>query len=459
MADHDGEHDARPDETPSTEVARTNWDAGIAQPGYAYSPPPPPPVPPSPAAPAAAAEPARPKRRKGPFAAAIVAVALASSGIGAAVGVAAGRNNSSSQTPTAASALTARSPLARTVSALDVTQIVAKLKPSVVTIKGTTDQGTQAGTGIVINDNGEILTNAHVVAGTNSIKVTPAGSTKSRSAKVLGADTDQDLALVKVSDTSDLVAAQLGDSSKLQVGSSVVAIGDALDLGKDPTVTDGIISALDRTVDSSLKGVIQTDASINPGNSGGPLINSSGQVIGINTAVAENPETNSVAQNIGFAIPINRAKDLLTELRNGGKESSSNDNGNSGSNGSSNGGSGGYGGSGGNGGNGGYGGSGSSGGWDPFGSLDGSGQYGSQYWRLRVGPPTDSETTTRIPRGARRRVRSTSESPAFGTKPQEETKGGGPSISVPPCSFATWRTRSKSTGPGPSSVAGTLAFQ
>lgn len=362
MADHDGEYDERRDETTSTEVARTDWGAGVTQPGYAYTPPPPPPPP------AAASEPARPKSRKGPFAAAIVAVALASSGIGAAVGVAAGQSNSPTQTPTAASALAAQSPLARTVSALDVTQIVAKLKPSVVTIKGTTDEGTQAGTGIVIDDSGEILTNAHVVTGTNSIKVTPAGLTRSRSAKVLGADTDQDLALVKVSDASDLVAARLGDSSKLLVGSSVVAIGDALDLGKDPTVTDGIISALDRTVDSSLKGVIQTDASINPGNSGGPLINSSGQVIGINTAVAENPETDSIAQNIGFAIPINRAKDLLTELRNGGKETSNNGNsdGSGGSGGST-------GGSNGSDGSGGY------GGWDPFGSLNGSSRYGSHY--------------------------------------------------------------------------------
>ncbi len=351
MADHDGFHDPYGDETPATGVARQSWDTGLTRPAPAFEMPPRPPAPPTPPsaapAPAPAPAPAARKRRKGPFAAAVVAVALVSSGVGAAVGVAATQNNPSNPLPTAASALAAQSPIAKSVSALDVTQIVNRLEPSVVTIKGSTDQGTQAGTGIVISNDGEILTNAHVVAGTNSIRITPAGSTRSRSAKVIGADTGKDLALVKVSDTSGLVAATLGDSSKLQVGQSVVAIGDALDLGSDPTVTDGIVSAVNRAVDSSLKGVIQTSASINPGNSGGPLINAAGAVIGINTAVAANPETNSVAQNIGFAIPINTAKAALSELRAG--HQASNDNG------SNSDGSGGYGG---------Y--DGSGGGWDPF---------------------------------------------------------------------------------------------
>ncbi|MCU1459123.1 MAG: peptidase and chymotrypsin/Hap [Actinomycetia bacterium] len=374
MADESGTFD---DDTTSTSVAHTESTA-LAPPGYAQTPPPPPPAPAAPTP--AAAEPARPKSRKGPFLATIVAVALASSGIGAAVGVAAGRNGSSSQNPTASSVLAARAPIAKSVSALDVTQIANKLKPSVVTIKGTTDQGSQAGTGIVISNDGEILTNAHVVEGTNSIRVTPAGSTQSRSAKVVGADAGQDLALVKVTDTSGLVSATLGDSSQLQVGQSVVAMGDALDLGKDATVTDGIVSALNRNVDSSLNGVIQTSASINPGNSGGPLINAAGEVIGINTAVAANPETNGVAQNIGFAIPINRAKDLLSELRAGGKQSSNNgnSNGSNGSGGTGRRGSGGPNGSGGSpypgypgNGSGGYGnGNGSGGGWDPFAGLN-----------------------------------------------------------------------------------------
>lgn len=278
---------------------------------------------------------ATPKAPRGVGKAFVVGIAVVASAVGATAGVIAGTRIAEKHTVTTVAAAPTPEP-AQTVSAgLNVTAIAQKLKPSVVTIKTRTSEGTAAGTGIVLA-NGEILTNAHVVADAEKVVVYPAGSKTSRSAKVLGADAGHDLALIKVSDTSGLTPATLGDSSKLVVGAQVVAIGDALDLGKDPSVTQGVISALDRDVDKTLRGVIQTDASINPGNSGGPLINARGEVIGINSAVAANPNSGEVAQNIGFAIPINRAKSLLAELRAGGVEdnSSSNDGSGNGSGGS-----------------------------------------------------------------------------------------------------------------------------
>ena len=128
---------------------------------------------------------------------------------------------------------------------------------------------------------------------------------------MVGADEAHDVALLKIDDASGLPAAELGRSADVKVGEDVVAIGNALGLRGDPTVTRGIVSALNRTVEN-LTGMIQTDAAINPGNSGGPLVNSAGQVIGINTAVAADG-----AQNIGFAIPIDKAKSLADRLKTG----------------------------------------------------------------------------------------------------------------------------------------------
>ena len=131
---------------------------------------------------------------------------------------------------------------------------------------------------------------------------------------MVGADPRADLAVLHI-DRTDLTPLTLGDSDKIQVGDSVVAIGNALDLGAEPTVTGGLISAKDRTITepngSVLVDLIQTDAAISPGNSGGPLLDMTGHVVGINTAVA------GQGQNIGFAIAINRANDLIKQLRNG----------------------------------------------------------------------------------------------------------------------------------------------
>jgi S1-C subfamily serine protease len=133
-------------------------------------------------------------------------------------------------------------------------------------------------------------------------------------ARVLGRDPTTDLAVLKV-DASDLPVATLGDSGALKVGDDVIAIGNALALEGGPTVTRGIVSAEDRTITAEngvrLEHVIQTDTAINPGNSGGPLVNSAGEVVGINTAVAGD------AQNIGFSIAVNAAKPIIEELRQG----------------------------------------------------------------------------------------------------------------------------------------------
>jgi putative serine protease PepD len=194
---------------------------------------------------------------------------------------------------------------------LDVAGILAKVEPAVVAIQASGRLGTGQGTGIVISADGEVLTNAHVIEGATNIRVTVQGQTQSQAATLVGADSGNDIALLKITGASGLAVADLGSSSAVKVGDDVVAVGNALGLRGDPTVTRGIVSALNRSLDT-LTGMIQTDAAINPGNSGGPLANSHGQVIGINTAVAGRG-----GQNIGFAIPIDSAKTILDRLRSG----------------------------------------------------------------------------------------------------------------------------------------------
>jgi len=174
------------------------------------------------------------------------------------------------------------------------------------------------GSGVIVNADGRILTNNHVVADAKSLDVTLADGT-TLSGKVLGTDPGSDLAVVKVDLPADAVksgkvgVATLGDSDKLKVGQMAIAIGNPF--GYDHTVTVGVISGLQREIPSDsanpIRGGIQTDAAINPGNSGGPLLNSAGEVIGINTSI-ESPVRGSVG--IGFAVPINAAKRNLDKL-------------------------------------------------------------------------------------------------------------------------------------------------
>ncbi|MCL4508620.1 MAG: trypsin-like peptidase domain-containing protein [Chloroflexi bacterium] len=180
-----------------------------------------------------------------------------------------------------------------------------------------------AGTGIVIDHEGHILTNDHVIRGAQRLLVTTADGAKQYPARLVGADPRTDLAVVQVQG-ANLTPLPLGDSDKLQVGQWVVAIGNALALRGGPTVTTGVVSALGRTVQEPatastpgtfLFDVIQTSAPINPGNSGGPLVDLQGRVIGINTLQAGQSEPGGPqAQGIGFAIAINTANRIAQEL-------------------------------------------------------------------------------------------------------------------------------------------------
>ncbi|MCB2116343.1 MAG: Do family serine endopeptidase [Rhodobacteraceae bacterium] len=170
------------------------------------------------------------------------------------------------------------------------------------------------GTGFIISADGQIVTNAHVVEGVDSVKVTLADG-RSLDGKVLGTDSATDLALVKIEADKDLPTVSFGDSRALKVGQDVVAIGNPFGLGN--SVTSGIVSALGRDINSGpFDNYIQTDAAINKGNSGGPLFNTEGEVVGINTAIFS-PSGGSVG--IGFAVPSETASQVVAALADGGK--------------------------------------------------------------------------------------------------------------------------------------------
>jgi S1-C subfamily serine protease len=178
-----------------------------------------------------------------------------------------------------------------------------------------------AGTGMILTPNGDVLTNSHVVEGATTITVTLLGEKDARPADLVSRDGTNDVAIIRIRDAHNLPTVKLGDSDKLAVGDDVLAIGNALDLVGGPTVTRGIVSAVDRTLSDDQTGsgfnhLIQTDAAINSGNSGGPLVNAAGEVIGMNTVVIQSTGGNLV-QNIGFAISINAIKPIATQLQNG----------------------------------------------------------------------------------------------------------------------------------------------
>ena len=164
------------------------------------------------------------------------------------------------------------------------------------------------GSGFIIDDNGHILTNHHITAGSREIEVALTDG-RAFEGKLIGSDPANDLAVVKI-DTRDLPVAELGNSSELRVGQTVIAIGNPFGLAGGPSVTVGVVSALNRHIlaERVYEDLIQTDASINPGNSGGPLLDLTGKVVGINTANIPG------AQGIGFAIPINTAKAVLDDI-------------------------------------------------------------------------------------------------------------------------------------------------
>ena len=283
---------------------------------------------------AAAAEPKKSGPGRMVLVAAVVA-ALIGAGVGAGVTYALKDNNSSSSSSsltssnssTTGSGLNTASP-----NSTQVTSVAAKVLPSVVTITVTASDGSgDEGTGIIISSDGQILTNNHVIATaatSNATMTVTFDNGKITPATILGRDTSSDLAVIKASGVTGLTKAELGDSSSLSVGQAVVAIGAPLGLSN--TVTTGIVSALNRPVSpssdsssssssSSVLDAIQTDAAINPGNSGGPLVDMSGKVIGINSAIATAGSDSlsggtSGSIGLGFAIPINQAEWVAKEL-------------------------------------------------------------------------------------------------------------------------------------------------
>ncbi len=207
--------------------------------------------------------------------------------------------------------------------ALSITEAFQKVAPAVVTVStkgvatfnGFFQQEVEGiGSGFIINEDGYILTNYHVIEGAKEVSVTLSDNT-TVSAKVVNYDANQDVAMLKITDENVKVpaVAELGDSNALQQGEEVIAIGTPLSADLSQTVTNGIVSALNRNVETEsgvVLNLIQTNASINPGNSGGPLVNTKGQVVGINTMKMSGENT----EGIGFAIPINDISDKIESL-------------------------------------------------------------------------------------------------------------------------------------------------
>ena len=252
--------------------------------------------------------------------AAAAAVLGGAAGTGVAIGL--GDNGSSSTTTTTVQAV---SPAAdgATLSARDIYRQAAS---SVAFITARGDQGGATGTGFVVDPSGLIVTNNHVIDGSNAVTV-KFGSGKPQTAKVVGTDPSTDLALLKV-DTGGgkLTPLKLADSSKVQIGDATFAIGNPF--GLEDTLTTGVISATERDISApngfSISGVLQTDAALNPGNSGGPLLNAQGQVIGVNSQIETGGNGGSGQGSntgVGFAIPSNTVRNVISQLQESGKVS------------------------------------------------------------------------------------------------------------------------------------------
>lgn len=287
------------------------------------------------------------KRTRGPFAL-LAAVAIVAAAVGG--GTAYAFQELTGKDTVATSSTTTN--VVPTGKKGNVAAIAAVVSPSVVEINATLSNGSSTGSGVIISSGGEIITNNHVISGASSVKVTTSDG-KSYTAEVVGTDSSKDLALIKLRNASGLKAATLGNSSGVQVGDTVVAIGSPE--GLSGTVTSGIVSALDRDVtvptdENQSQGqdgggrwpfqfggqqfngdtgsstttykAIQTDASLNPGNSGGALIDAGGNIIGINSAMYSSSQQSSSSSDagsigLGFAIPINTVKSDLAKLRAG----------------------------------------------------------------------------------------------------------------------------------------------
>lgn len=300
------------------------------------------------------AEAPKPKKRaRGPLAL-LAAVAIVAAAVGGGTAYAF-QELTGKDTVAASSTTTAVVPSSKKG---DVATIAATVSPSVVEVEATLSNGSSTGAGVIVTSDGQIVTNNHVISGASSIKVKTSDG-KTYTAKVVGTDSKKDLALLKLANASGLKPATLGNSDGVKVGDTVVAIGSPE--GLTGTVTSGIISALSRDVtvstdESQSQGsggsdgqwpfqfggqqfngttgtstttykALQTDASLNPGNSGGALIDASGNIIGINSAMysassdSSSSSSDAGSVGLGFAIPINTVKADLASLRAGGSDS------------------------------------------------------------------------------------------------------------------------------------------
>lgn len=207
----------------------------------------------------------------------------------------------------------------------DVAAIADKVNPGVVDIAARVDFGESRGTGIVLTSSGEVLTNYHVIDGASSIRVTDVGNGKTYFATVVGSDPSHDIAVLQMEKASGLKTVTIGDSSKVAVGDSVVALGNALGVGGTPDVVTGKVTALNQSITATdeggqnpedLTGLIQTSAALQPGDSGGPLVDAQGKVIGIDTAASIRFRFRR-AQSTGsasYAIPINQALEIARKI-------------------------------------------------------------------------------------------------------------------------------------------------
>lgn len=267
----------------------------------------------------------RKKKRKNTPLSAVIVISLVFGGTaGGALGyLAADFSNGVSNTTSQVSETS--KPVAITPATETVSQIVQNVKPSVVSIKAEGSSGSGTGSGFIYREDGYIVTNNHVAApAINGGKLTVYLEDKtSFEAKLVGRNASYDLAVLKI-DATGLKPVNIGDSNAINVGDLTVAFGSPL--GLTGTVTSGIVSAINRPVtaggadDQSFISAIQTDAAINPGNSGGPLVNGQGQVIGVNSAIATlGNGTQSGSIGLGFAIPINQAQRVISEIIESGK--------------------------------------------------------------------------------------------------------------------------------------------
>jgi S1-C subfamily serine protease len=228
--------------------------------------------------------------------------------------------------------LTASTMTAASRTPLSASQIAQRVDPALVDIVSTEgDQGAAAaGTGIVLTSNGTVLTNNHVIRGATSIKVTDVGNGRTYTAKVVGYDATKDVAVIQLQNASGLTTANLGDSSSVQTGDSVTALGNAGGKGGTPSVATGTVTALNQGITASdegsganseqLTGLIETNADIQPGDSGGALVNSYGQVIGMNTAASSGTQFQSASSQSAaqaYAIPIDNAETIAKQIEAG----------------------------------------------------------------------------------------------------------------------------------------------